>query len=487
MRKVFLTGATGVMGQQTLHALLAPSRESENFEVTVLARPSKKNKKKLQPFIEKGVKVIWGDLLDKDPIEEGVKDADVVLHVGGLVRPLADWQPKKTLQVNVGGMKNIIDAAKRKEERGEEVRVVYIGSVSQYGTRHQPFHWGRVGDPLRIATFDSYALSKNLAERMLAESGLKHWVSLRQTGIMHPGILMKASDPISFHVPIRGVLEWVTAEESGELLAEVSRAKTPDRFWCNFWNIGGGSTYRKSNYEFMQMTMKAVGTPPPEKVFDYNWFATGNFHGIWYEDSDELDEMFHFRSGESFKDYMNRLRSQIPFYFKLAPLAPAFLIKAMMKRVAMTEKLGPLRWIAEGNEPRIRAAWGSREAYNALPKWEDADLREPSNMALTLMHGYDEAYTIAELDIDALREAAEFRGGKLLSKDYTVGDVMRPLEWECSEGHRFRLSPWSMLRGGHWCEECLRAQVADPDAIRRQASRSPYLAQALIPERLVCK
>ncbi|MDE6559075.1 MAG: NAD(P)-dependent oxidoreductase, partial [Muribaculaceae bacterium] len=263
-------------------------------------------------------------------------------------------------------------------------------------------------------------------------------------------------------------------------LAEVSRRDTPARFWCNFWNIGGGDSYRKSNYEFMKMTMKAVGTPAPEKVFDYNWFATGNFHGIWYEDSDELDEMFHFRRGETFKEYFDRLSEKLPFYFKLAPLAPAFIIKAVMKRVAKTEKLGPLRWIADNNEPRIRAAWGSKEEYDRLPDWEDADLREPSNMALTLMHGYDEAYSIAELDLDALREAAEFRGGKLITGDYTPGDVHRLLEWECSEGHRFKLTAWSVLRGGHWCEDCLRMQVSDPDAIRRQARKSPYLAQAVL-------
>lgn len=479
MRKIFLTGATGVMGQQTLHALLSPSMAEEDFEITVLARPSKKNRKKLAPFIEKGVKVIWGDLTDPTAVDAGVKEADVVLHVGGLVSPVADWQPENTLRVNVESMRNIIEAAIRREASGADVRVVYIGSVSQYGQRSQPFHWGRVGDPLKIATFDSYALSKNLAERMLAESGLRYWVSLRQTGIMHPGILMKASDPISFHVPLRGVLEWVTAEESGQLLALVSKRDAPERFWRNFWNIGGGESYRKSNYDFMKMTMKAVGTPSPEKVFDYNWFATRNFHGVWYEDSDELNEMFPFRSGETFKGYFARLRKELPFYFRLAPLAPAFIIKGLMKRVARTRKLGPLRWIEDNDVSRIKAAWGSRAKYDLLPDWEDADLREPSNMALTLMHGYDEAFTIDQLDRSALQEAAEFRGGKLLSSDYSPGDIYTPLDWECSEGHRFKLSAWSMLRGGHWCEECLKEQVSDPDAIRRQASRNPYLAQGL--------
>ena len=479
MRKIFLTGATGVMGRQTLYALLSPQMKEENFRITVLARPSKRNRRILAPFEKQGVNVVWGDLLDPEAVSKGVGDADIVLHCGGLVSPVADWHPEQTLKVNIEGTRNVIEAALRRQERGEEIRFVYVGSVSQYGWRHQPFHWARVGDPMRIAVFDNYALSKVMAERMLAESGLRYWVSLRQTAIMHSGLLTKASDPISFHVPQQGVLEWVTAEDSGRLMAEICRKSTPDRFWRNFWNIGGGSSYRKGNYDFMCMTMAAVGTPGPKRVFDYNWFATRNFHGVWYEDSDELAEMFPFRSELTFKEYMAELRQRLPFYYRLAPRAPAFLIKAIMKKVAQTKVLGPLRWIAENDELRIRAAWGSREAYDGLPDWQAADLREPSNMALTMMHGYDEALQIAQLDSKALQEAAEFRGGRLISDDYTIGDIYRPLEWGCAEGHRFRLSAWSVLRGGHWCEECLKEQSVDPDAIKRQSRSNPYLAQGL--------
>ena len=62
----------------------------------------------------------------------------------------------------------------------------------------------------------------------MAESGLKHWVSLRQTGILYPGIL-KNFDPIMYHVPINGVLEWATIEDSGLLLANVCGDDVPEK------------------------------------------------------------------------------------------------------------------------------------------------------------------------------------------------------------------------------------------------------------------
>lgn len=265
MKRIFLTGATGVMGMAGVRSILRSKHYPGEIHLTVLARDSKVNRRKFAPFQERGVEVIWGDLTHPADVARGVKDADMVLHVGGMVSPVADWEPERTMKVNIGAISNIIAAAKDKEARGESVEVVYIGSVSQYGPRRVPLHWGRAGDPIRTAVFDNYALSKSLGERMLANSGLKRWVSLRQTGIMHPGILLKASDPISFHVPMRGALEWITADESGDLLARLCDSELPESFWRGFYNIGGGASSRFMNYDFMGLTLSAVGCPPRKR------------------------------------------------------------------------------------------------------------------------------------------------------------------------------------------------------------------------------
>ena len=50
-----------------------------------------------------------------------------------------------------------------------------------------PLHYGRTGDPINISIYDHYALSKAMAEMTLIDSGIKNWVVLRMTGILHPG------------------------------------------------------------------------------------------------------------------------------------------------------------------------------------------------------------------------------------------------------------------------------------------------------------
>lgn len=366
-KRVCITGPTGTMGMATLREFAG---RLDRFEVTLLARPGKTNERKLAPFLAAGFKVVWGNLTNLDDVRRATEDADYVLHIGGMVSPAADYHPRETLKVNVEGARNVA-AAVLAGKKADTCRVVYIGSVAQSGDRRPPLHWGRTGDPLAASEGDAYALSKIRAELAIVDSGLKHWVCLRQTGILCPALLFKGSDPITFHVPLRGMLEWATDEDSGRLMANICEDSVPEEFWNNFYNIGSGRSYRLTNYEFEKMIMKALGCPPPHKSFKAEWFATDNFHGQWWQDSDRLEQLVPFRSGETCDDYFRRMASMVPWYFKLAPLAPAFVVRGAMKWVAGRNELAPLHWRRHGNEDRIRIHFGSRQQWDAIRPWKE--------------------------------------------------------------------------------------------------------------------
>ena len=422
MTRVFLTGATGVMGMAALNELTS---FPDKYEISVLARNSKINHKKLKPFIQKGVKVIWGDLLDSNSIRKGVEKADIVLHVGGMVSPMAEFYPDKTLKVNVGSMKLITGAVKELEDKepARIIKVVYIGSVSQYGSKLPPYHWGKAGDLLQSAKMDAYAVSKIMAERALVEAGLKKWVSIRQTAILHAGLLKNANNPVTFHVPINGALEWISTEDSGRLLERICRPDVPDSFWNHFYNAGGGETFRLTNLEFERGILGALGCPPPEKAFDTKWFASDNFHGMWFEDSDYLDSILHYREPDNFQNALSRLREKLPFYYRLAFLAPSSVIKSFMKRIAQTPELGTLWWLKTNQEDRIKAAWGSRENYEKIPSWKEWP----------------------ELKLEKQTPSAEIKKGQ---PDTSLKKT------KCKAGHEYFTSS-SLEEGGHGCPYCL--------------------------------
>lgn len=333
-KTVFLTGATGTMGKAGLKELL---HRTDRFNITLLVRPSKRNQKSMAQYEKNpNIRIVWGDLNNYDDILAAVTGADIVLHVGGLVSPKADYVPKQTLRVNIGAVENIVKAIKAQPDP-DNIKLVYIGSVAQTGHRNPPIHWGRTGDPISASIHDYYGLSKTVAERIVAESGLKHWVSLRQSGILSTEMLFNGSDPISFHVPIAGVLEWATTEDSGRLLANVCEDNVPEEFWNRFYNISSGASYRLTNYEFEAKVMKALSCPAPEKIFGANWFATENFHGQWYTDADVLENYLHFRANIPSDEYFHQLAASLPWYFRLAKIVPACLIKAVMHTVASKE------------------------------------------------------------------------------------------------------------------------------------------------------
>lgn len=361
-----MTGGTGNMGWAGFRELYA---RKERFNIRLLARDSRKNRKLLSQYIQDpAVTVIWGDMMSYEDVLRGVTGSDYVLHVGGMVSPAADYYPEKTLKVNVTSAENVVKAVLAQPDPSG-IKVVYIGSVAQYGDRNYPNHWGSADDPQMPAEYDMYALSKIRSEEIFANAGLKHWVSLRQSGILYPGIL-KVVNPTAFHVPMAGVLEWATIEDSGRLLAQVCEPWVPEEFWNRAYNISSGKEYRLTNYDFMKRMLGALGLPDPERVFEPQWFALKNFHGMWYKDADVLEEYLHFRANIPVDEYFASMKSRLPWYYSLAFLAPAWAVKMFMRPFAFEKELGTQWWV-ENNQEKFLAYYGSRQAYDSIRSWDD--------------------------------------------------------------------------------------------------------------------
>lgn len=475
----------------------------QNYELRILARPSKKNKELLAPLLEQydALHVIWGDLTKYEDVLKGVSGADIVLHVGGMVSPQADYRPKATLRTNISAAQYVTKAVLAQPE-DQQPKVVYVGSVAQMGDRREPLHWGRAGDPICVSAYDHYGLTKALAERIITDSGIKTWVSLRQSGILYPAIL-KNYDPIMFHVPIRGVLEWATVEDSGRLLERVCRPEVPAAFWNNYYNIGSGKEYRLSNYEFEVLLLDAIGCPRPEKIFNAKWFTTRNFHGMWYIDGDKLEGFLHFRANVPVKDYFAQMAKapSLPWGIKFAAkthIAKLFphCVKAAMWFMANSKEHGTQWWVKKLKdeslklkaEKRVHAYYGSLEAYKAIPDWKHFDVSHNSETPVLLDHGYDESKDVDQLTDAELQKAAAFRGGKYLGND----------TWQCAQGHTFKASRRLILLGGHWCPDCfplpyeeetiknhpssfINQQSSTPWQWDKESKRNPFFAQLWAP------
>jgi nucleoside-diphosphate-sugar epimerase len=466
---VLLTGAGGNMGGAALKMFVSPEHKPR-VNLTLLDLPTKANRKKLQLYADRhGVRIIWGDLAVYRDVLRAVNGADYVLHAAAVIPPLADHQPDLAWRVNVGGARNIVRAIKAQPDP-DAVRLVNIGTVAETGDRLPPIHVGRIGDPVLPSVYDYYGCTKVEAERIVAESGLKYWVSLRQTFILTG---QTAPVPIMFHMPLNTCFEACSLPDAGRVLVNVTRPDLPEDFWRRFYNIGGGPKARGVYLDFIRRSM-AVSGLQPEEVYERKWFALRNFHCQWYEDSHVLNRYLdHQQLG--LEEALQETAEATPWFQKTLPrLLPKGLLKQKIFAPAAYQAVdSTMRWVAEAPQ-RLAAFFKDRQHYESIPDWEPGFPHTPKwEDHLRLDHGYDEAKPAGELDLGDMQGTAHFRGGACLSKGMKIGDLLNKLAWRCAFGHTFELTPNSVLKGGHWCPEC-----APPVwNIDEQARRSPFIAQ----------
>lgn len=155
---VAVTGATGFVGSQIVRALSA-----SGWRVRILARhmPSAA----LSPGT--CLEVVQGDLNDREALQALVKDADLLVHVAGIVkaRHPADFQA-----VNAGGTIKVLEAL---NAANPAARLIHISSITAREPRLSP-----------------YAASKHAGEAAVERLAAgRKWVILRPPAVYGPGDL----------------------------------------------------------------------------------------------------------------------------------------------------------------------------------------------------------------------------------------------------------------------------------------------------------
>ena len=497
-KTVLVTGASGNMGSEVLKQTMATGK----IKSIVLLRKKPANEKLAQKLKKQwgdDIEVIFGDLSKKEDCVKAVAKADYVFHCAAVIPPVSDHNPKLAESTNFFGAVNLCDAIKE-NPRHDEIKFIEIGTVAEYGNRTYQHPWIRVGDPLLVSAFDFYAVTKLRAERHIIESGLRYWVSLRQSGILYDNFMMaNLHDGLMFHTAWNTPIEWATARSSGlmakNLIIGDIEGTLPDKFWRHVYNIGNGEAARVTGYETCDSGFKLMGCSPKD-IFKPDWMVARNFHCGWFYDSDVLDSYTHFQASETYADFWKKLSKK--FFYRLWIFGKPFkkIITNKMIVPLFDNSNSPKYWLSHPEcEQRINAFYGSREKYAAIgedwdkyPIWSEGVLPDGKNTpcdyeamkkkenakGLLLDHGYDDTKADEDIDINDCIAAAKFRGGKLISKEMKKGDLYTKLTWEYHDGTQFEASPFLVLRSGHWGPEDSQPAPWNYDEL---AKHIPFYAQ----------
>ncbi len=296
--RVLVTGGLGNVGSRAVRALLAMG-----YEVVIFEHPSARQKRTRQSRALLGsakgkLTIFYGDVSDAatmsalgDSLQS--KDVRAVLHLAGIIPPLATRAPELAQRINVEGTQNVIALCKHLPK---PPRIVFASSIALYGDRlANP--WISAQDPL--CPNDVYALTKQQCEAMLQKGDLP-WTILRLSYVVASDWL--PLDPLLFEVPLATHFEVVHTEDAGRAFATAwSTLATEGRIL----NIGGGILCRTTYRAYLDRMMRAFGLGDSSFLSD-DLFATRNFHCGWLADSDEAELLLNFRS-KTLEDYYSEV------------------------------------------------------------------------------------------------------------------------------------------------------------------------------------
>ena len=316
MKRILLTGASGAVGKEVLRQLFELTGK---VEVTVFDKKSAGSNSFYRKF-RKNIRIIYGDISDKEDVREACKNIDVVIHLAALIPPFADQYPDLANAVNVVGTKNLIECI---ESLSPEAFLLYSSSISVYGDRNaNPLI--RTTDLLKPSDRDEYARTKIEAEKLIINSRLK-WSIFRLTAIM--GINNHKPSAIMFHMPLDTRLEIATPGDTGR--AFVNALDHPDELNMKIYNLSGGEKCRINYRDFLSRSFEIFGLGKLD--FKENSFAQKNFHCGYYEDGDLLNKILDFRR-ETIEHYFLNLKKGISPIRKISAIVFRKIIKRNLQK-----------------------------------------------------------------------------------------------------------------------------------------------------------
>ena len=456
---VSLTGATGNMGFAVLQEVLKLEFVDK---VRVLVYNSDKRLKNIVKLKNSKIEIILGNIADSESCDKLVSDADYVVNMAAVIPPFSDKNPKKAIECNEIGADVLVSSI---EKLKKQPKFIHISTVALYGNRNSKHPWARVGDPLLVSPFDIYSLTKLRGEFRVLESNIKKFAVLRQTACLYNNFVFEnLHDGLMFHTCFNSPLEWLTVEDSGVLIANIIKRDTEQKdldkvFWNKCFNIGGGAQNRITGYDTFNEGLKLFGASAKD-LFQPNYNATRNFHGVWFYDGDKLENLFHYQR-TSVTDFWKRLIKK-HWYIKLARIVPKKLIKKFTIDRLLKDSNSTRFWIEHNDTAKIIAYFGGMDNYEKIAKnWKDFPLlvenfdENGKNIDYFALKDIKNANLIdyhfnidADPTLEDLQNVAKAHGGELVSKHYA--GLYEKLVWKNSEGVEFSARPYTVLFAGHW-------------------------------------
>ncbi|MFN3301429.1 MAG: NAD-dependent epimerase/dehydratase family protein [Patescibacteria group bacterium] len=176
MKKILVTGAFGQIGSE-----LVPVLQKKYGKENVIALVHRKKSKEFDGLIEKG------DVNDFKRLRKIIKKhkIDTVFHLAAILSAAGEKNPDLTWQVNIGGLKNVLDLAVE-----FKLKVFWPSSIAVFGPTTP-----KDNTPQRtiLEPTTMYGVTKLAGELLCQYYFLKYGVDVRS--VRYPGVISWKTEP----------------------------------------------------------------------------------------------------------------------------------------------------------------------------------------------------------------------------------------------------------------------------------------------------
>ena len=156
--KVLVTGGAGFIGKHLVSFLL-----KKNYTVTIFDNFSNSTKESISHFIQMGVNVIEGDIINSLDIQDASKNHDIVIHLAAKISVSESIDnPSETFQVNVDGTKNVLASC----EKNHVKKLIAASSAAVYGEGNQDVN---LTEETKMNPISPYGESKVMMEEIIRQ------------------------------------------------------------------------------------------------------------------------------------------------------------------------------------------------------------------------------------------------------------------------------------------------------------------------------
>ena len=254
--KVFITGATGLVGSFVCRQLL-----ENGHEIRAVKRTS--SKMTLLEDTEQDIEWVVGDMNDTEFLEESLKDIEAVIHAAAIISFDKRWE-KKMFKTNVLGTADLVNTCLKLGVK----KFLHVSSVAAIGRKAGQIKLSEA-DRWEGTKFDSiYARSKYLQELEVwrgSQEGLEVKI-VNPSVILGPGlwgqggstsVFKYAYDEKTFHP--EGTVNYVDVRDVSTAVVKLMESDIKDE---RFILSAGTLSYK----DFFGQIAKAFGKKPPQKV-----------------------------------------------------------------------------------------------------------------------------------------------------------------------------------------------------------------------------